>query len=150
MNGPKVSWYIIDRNDVLVPQEEYYAGSYRPGDYVEVSMQVWNNRWGTSDVQTAVGCKGILFFDTIEDSILLDLCKVKVDGVEKELVKMGAKSSFDLGKNLEGISNNGSPVQYVKQFSKVSLSFGPISNGMKNTLKSLYVDLQFESADGGE
>jgi hypothetical protein len=144
MNDPQVTWYVIEDN-TPTPYEDYYAGSYRPNDILEVSIQLWNNRWGQETVSDIVNSKLAVFFDTIEDSYLLNLCSIKIDDNDyKPLTVQSTRGYIDLGKTLSGGSNTGST--YSKDnYASIVLRFGPITDGMKNSLKNLFIDLEYDN-----
>jgi hypothetical protein len=148
MNSPQITWYIVEPDNSLVPYDDFYAGSYRPSETVELNLQVWNNRWGQENVQNAVSCRLAIYFDTIEDSALLNLCSVKINnGTTRQLTITAGKGVVDIG-TLYGFSNNGT-VNTKDNFCSVVLAFGPLPQNMKDGLKNMFVDLQFERQDGG-
>ena len=80
MRDPQVSWYIIENESVELIDKEHFAGAYSPSNIeATFEMQVWNNKWGTEDVADIDNPVLVLMFDTIEDSKLLEYCKVKID-----------------------------------------------------------------------
>ena len=149
MAEPQISWYVVEPDDQLAPYEEYYAGSFRPSQTMEVNLQVWNNRWGTENVSDANTCRFVAYFDSIEDSVLLDLCKVYLNDVLLNTEIVNKKLQANLNRNLIGLANNGSPALFPSNYAKIKITFGPITNGVKNTLKNLLVDLEYEAVERG-
>lgn len=144
MRDPQISWYILENESVELIDKEHFAGAYSPSNLeATFEMQVWNNKWGTEDVADIDNPVLVLMFDTIEDSRLLDLCRVKIDNNPyKELEIYDNKATIPLNRLLAGKLNKGT-VSDSMNYAKISIKFGPITHGMKNGLKSLLVDLQF-------
>lgn len=148
MKGPQISWFIKEPDNTLAPYQEYYAGSYRPSESMFIQVQVWNNRWGQEKVENAIGARLSIFFDTIEDSAILNLCSVKIDGEDyKNLIIEGNKGYVDIG-TLSGNMNDGS-INSIDNYLNVTIKFGPVLNNMKNSLKNMFIDLEFDSQEGG-
>jgi hypothetical protein len=144
MKDPQISWYVLE-DEILTPYEEYYAGSYRPNDVLEIQMNVWNNRWGQETVKDVQQGTIAVYFDTIEDSYLLNLCSISIDnGDFKALTITSNRGCISLGKILFGEANVGS-ANSKDNYAKITLKFGPVTDGMKNSLKNLYVDLEFDN-----
>jgi hypothetical protein len=144
MNGPHIEWFVIEPDNTLAPYEEYYAGEYRPGETLELSVQVWNNRWGQSALEDAINCKAVLFFDNYEDSMLLNNCSMKIgsgDYMQPELLL--SNGYFELG-TLSGKTNDGT-MKSVENYKTLTFKFGPVTNSMRNSLKSMFIDLEFDS-----
>ena len=81
MNEPALSWYVVGTDSVEEIDKEYYAGAYSPSNTeFTMTLQVWNNKWGTEDVADIDSPKLVIMFDTIEDATLLNYCKVRIDG----------------------------------------------------------------------
>lgn len=144
MKDPQISWYVLE-DETFVPYEEYYAGSYRPDDVIEVVMNVWNNRWGQEVVKDVQQGRIAVYFDTIEDSYLLNLCSVSIDDGEfKALNITSNRGRINLGRGLSGEVNVGSSTA-KDNYAKITLRFGPITDGIRNSLKNLYVDIEFDN-----
>lgn len=129
-----------------VPTDDFYAGSLRPNDVLEISFQVWNNRWGQEDCTTIPSSANIaISFDTLEDSQLLKSCLVKV-GDSSSFVPLDledySRGRIGLGKALSGLRNNGS-LEASSNFTTVWLRFGPVDGRLRNGLKNMLIDLEF-------
>lgn len=144
MKEPQISWYINENNSINLIDGEHYAGAYSPSNIEAVfEMQVWNNRWGTEDISDIENPILVLMFNTIEDSALLKYCQVRVDNNPfKELEVLEDRATLPLGRPLSGKSNKGTSMN-SNNYSQITIKFGPISHNMKNGLKSLLVDLQY-------
>ena len=144
MRDPQVSWYIIENESVELIDKEHFAGAYSPSNIeATFEMQVWNNKWGTEDVADIDNPVLVLMFDTIEDSKLLEYCKVKIDNNPfRELEIYDNKATLPLDRLLAGKANKGSASDSTN-YARITIKFGPITHGMKNGLKSLLVDIQY-------
>jgi hypothetical protein len=144
MKDPQISWYVLE-DEVLTPYEEYYAGSYRPNDTFEITMYVWNNRWGQEVAKDVQQGTIAVYFDTIEDAYLLNLCSISIDDSDfKSLTITSNRGRVGLGRVLFGETNVGSS-SAKNNYAKIILKFGPITDGIRNSLKNLYVDLEFDN-----
>lgn len=144
MKDSQISWYVLE-DEILTPYEEYYAGSYRPDDTLEIIMHVWNNRWGQEVAKDVQQGTIAVYFDTIEDSYLLNLCSISIDDANfKALTITSNRGRIGLGRTLSGETNVGSS-SAKNNYAKIVLKFGPITDGIRNSLKNLYVDLEFDN-----
>ena len=83
MNDPIITWYAkLDNDTEFNKTNEIYAGSYTKENSINVNMQIWNNRWGTEDVQSLNNFNINIYFDKEEDFILLDYCTVVLNKTE--------------------------------------------------------------------
>lgn len=77
MDEPKITWYAKLSSDVEFNQtNEIYAGTYTSDNEIKVNIQMWNNRWGTVDVNSLTNFLINIYFDYIEDNSLFDYCSV--------------------------------------------------------------------------
>jgi gamma-glutamyl phosphate reductase len=51
MINPNISWYIKEQ-EAYIQDEEYYLGSFTSNSEISLSVQVWNNRYGSSDIDS--------------------------------------------------------------------------------------------------
>lgn len=144
MLDPQISWYIVRNEDYELIDKEHYAGAYSPGNIEALfELQAWNNKWGTEDVLDVDIPVLVLMFNTIEDSRLLEYCKVKIDNGPFQAVEiLGDKAIIPLNRPIAGTKNKGT-TENINNYAKITIKFGPITHGMKNGLKSLLLDLQF-------
>jgi len=144
MKKPQISWYVLE-DENLVPYEEYYAGSFRSDDVIEITLHVWNNRWGQEQVQNVEQGRLALYFDTIEDSFLLNLCSVSIDDGDFQSLNISSnRGRISLGRILSGEPNLGSSTSR-NNYAKIVLRFGPITDGIRNSLKNLYLDIEYDN-----
>lgn len=144
MRDPQISWYVLENESVELIDKEHFAGAFSPSNIeATFEMQVWNNKWGTEDVADIDNPVLVLMFDTIEDSKLLEYCKVRIDNNPfKELEIYNDKATIPMNRILSGRSNKGSASDSTN-YSQITIKFGPITHGMQNGLKGLLVDIQY-------
>ena len=144
MSSPQIEWF-IQQDGSLSPEEQYYTGSYRPGELLSTNICIWNNRWGQESVDNINSAKLAITFDTVEDSFLLGLCKIKINDQEQQpLIIEGQKGYISLG-NLSGFANNGSLSDNPDNFCMINLTFGPVPSNLQNGLKNMLLNLEFDS-----
>ena len=144
----KITWYVKQSGDFL-PETNYYAGTYSPGGVVELEIQIWNNRWGTTNADTVFNAVLNMMFDTVEDSAILPLCKLSTDVQQLPLLIRGQSASAVLGKHLVGAKNDGDASNPANEDNFITLKLEvDLSDGRfkANDLKNLYFDLT--SLDG--
>lgn len=147
MTTPKLTWYILEDIDGVYEysQKRTYdmEGSYAPNDTIKTKIQLWNNRLGTENVQDAKNAKLSIFFKNYEDNYMLKLCKVRINNNEpKDLEIDMDRGIFELG-NISGGANNGSDSN-IDNFVEFELSIGPLPSNLKNELKGLILDVEYE------
>lgn len=147
MTSPKISWYILEQYDdslEYVPKKKHEEeDSLMPGETMHINMQIWNNRNGAQDVLDAYNARIVLYFKNYEDNFLLNLCSFKVgDGEHKKIAIDIDKGYLELG-TISGKSNNGSELN-VENFYSVELKLGPIPSNIKNELKDLILDIEYD------
>ena len=142
MGIPKITWYVNEEN-VYTPETDFYAGNFSAGETVTVKLQVWNNRWGTTAVDTLSDAVLNLRFDTVEDSALLSNMTVLVNDRDYMPVLVRNQiASVSLGVSLSGAVNNGNADSYPGNLVTLEVSLSLASGRFKaNDLKSLYFDI---------
>jgi hypothetical protein len=135
----------ISESAIYVPYKEYFAGSFRPNEVMEIQMQVWNNKWGQEDVENIANGIVSVYFDCIENSALLCLCTLKIgNGGFVPFVIEGNKGKLGMNRILYGTANSGSD-SAVNNYETITLRIGPISKGIKDELKNLFIDIEYGS-----
>ena len=147
MNNPKISWKILEKiseEDYEFVQHKSYTedNSFVPGDYINQTIQVWNNFLGAEDVLDAVSCNLVLAFKSFEDNFLLNLITVQVDNTEMNMEIDIDKGIIPIG-TLSGVANNGSDIN-SNNYKTLHISIGPIPDNVKSELKSLYFYLEYK------
>lgn len=148
MDNPKISWQVhesidSDNNYEYVQYKSYTEeGSFIPGDYIKKTFRVWNNHNGRVDVRDAKDCTLVLAFKNFEDSFLLNLMQVTVDGVEHSNLEIDIdRAVVDIG-DLSGVANTGTD-SHASNYKNIEISIGPIPSNIKSDLKGLYFYLEF-------
>ncbi len=145
MKDAQISWYVEKEEMVDLIDEEYFAGTVSPSDInVTFQFQVWNNKWGSEMVYDIDNPSLTLTFDYVEDNQLLNYCSVRIDNgafVTGEIINN--KMTVPLNRMLSGEANKGSFTD-TSNYARIAIKFGPITYGMKNDLKSLIIDLQYD------
>lgn len=149
MNNPKISWQVReiineDENNYEYIQYKSYTeeGSFVPGNYIQKSFRVWNNHNGKIDVNDAKDCSLILAFKNFEDSFLLHLMQVNVDGVNHSVLDIDIdRAVVNIG-DLSGVANSGTENNSTN-YRDITITIGPIPNNIKSDLKGLYLYLEF-------
>lgn len=145
MKSPEISWYIIETTEINSIEKEYYIGSYNPNSTeVQIDLQVWNNKFGQEEAKTIENAFLNLTFTTIEDCKLLEYCKVKIDNSGyQDLTILNSVGKVSLDRLLSGETNLGDATAY-NNYATISIKFS-LSNNMKNGLKNLILDLQYDN-----
>lgn len=144
MNKPKITWYIKEDDD-YIQDNEYYLGSFSPTNEIKVKVQVWNNRYGKNNVENIPNARLALYFDNVEDGILLNYCTVSInDSTPIKVPIMFGKGIVDLGL-ISGSSNNGSDtMDNTYNFKNIELIFKEFPSSLKNGLKNMYLDIELD------
>lgn len=144
MKDPQISWYIKENEDVTFIDREIYMGSYNSSNIEAVfNVQLWNNKWGDEDVKNLENFSIAISFDTIEDNVLLNRCEVKVDkGGYQKLEIVGSKGIVKVDRVISGMRNSGN--LNANNYLDLSIRISPITGDMKNGLKNIVIDLQYD------
>lgn len=146
MKSPIIEWFVQESVDSINPYSNYFAGTVKTNEFVDVRVHIWNNRFGLDTVKTASDCKVSLTFDSLEDALYLDLCSIKVNDITQQIKKISNKIYVDIP-NLDGSSNNGSMSSNYKNYATLDLKIGPIKEGMKNNIKNIIMDIVFNETN---
>jgi len=145
MDKPRISWYSRIGDETYAAQPEFYAGTYTKEEKISVDIQIWNNRWGTEDVETLDNFSLNIYFDCLEDSALLQCCKVILGGMDElSLIISGQKAtvSFPEKVKLSGVKNDGSSANSRENYIMITFEFSALEYRLKeNDLKSLYFEI---------
>ena len=145
MKEPIITWYVKEGDGGYRSKESHHAGTYNKSDKVAVDIQVWNNRWGVEDVSHLTNPVVNFYFDTLEDSALLEMCVISVDDMGSvPLVIKDKKASARLGRSLNGKANDGNDRLVVNQpcYANIRFEFEAGSYRLKeNDLKNIYFEL---------
>lgn len=144
MNNAKITWYIKEDSD-YIQDNDYYLGSYSPDTNLDFEVQVWNNRYGNNLVNSIADARLAIYFDSAEDSLLLDYCYVSINGNSfQKISKIFNKGVVDLGL-LSGSSNNGvESLDNINNYKNIAVSFRDFPSTLKNGIKNMYLDIELD------
>ena len=126
MDKAKISWSIKNVNNTYDQTNDYYCGTYIKGvNTISVDIRIWNNRYGTSAVETANNIKLFLSFSNQEDNSLLKYISVATNSLQGDITETvdGATVTFIDPINLSGIANNGSEQDNPNNFIDMNITF---------------------------
>ena len=96
-NNSKITWYILE-DEEYIQDDEYYLGSFSPDSEIKLKVQVWNNRYGKNNAESIPNARLAIYFDSIEDSMLLEYCTVSInDNNFTKIPVMFGKGVVDIG-----------------------------------------------------
>lgn len=143
-NNSKITWYILE-DEEYIQDDEYYLGSFSPDSEIQLKVQVWNNRYGRNNVESIPNARLAIYFDSIEDSMLLEYCTVSInDNNFTKIPVMFGKGIIDIGL-LSGNSNNGMDIiDNIYNFKNISISFKGFPTNLKNGIKNMFLDIELD------
>jgi hypothetical protein len=144
MNQSSISWYIKEDED-YIQDNDYYLGSFSPSSDIVLNIQVWNNRYGNESVDNIENARLSIYFDTVEDSSLLQYCSISVNGEDfVEPTIYLNRGTVEIG-NLYGTYNNGlEDIINADNYKDISIKFSNLPTNLKNGLKNLFLDIEFD------
>lgn len=147
MKEPKLEWYSrVGSDEKFALEDDVYAGTYTGKASLVVELQLWNNRWGTEDVQPMEDFYINAYFKEKEDSSLFDCCKILLGEHESaSFVGKGAKKtlSFEKEIKLSGTKNDGKTEGNDDHYIALTFIFNSTDGSelKENDLKSLYLEI---------
>lgn len=144
--SPILTWHVkLPSETEYAPTSEKYLGTASSVKELEVSLRLWNNRYGTEDVSDLKSFAVRLSFSCVEDSALLKYCSLKLNSVPLDGQLVGGHMIYALpnGVWLSGKANNGISADNTANYKDFILSFNtPGDIQLKeNDLKNLYVEV---------
>lgn len=144
MANPNVSWYIKEQ-DTYVQDEEYYLGSFTSNSEISLSVQVWNNRYGSSDVDNIEEARLAIYFDSVEDSSLLKYCTVSVNNSSYVTPEVELQRAIVSIGELNGTFNDGLEESTNQtNYKNITIKFSGFPGNLKNGLKNMFLDIEFD------
>ena len=143
MGEPKIQWYVKDKTDEeYIPKREYFAGGYNPEKEIEFDIRIWNNRYNNESVENIENPLVNIYFESLEDSILLEYCKVGIENAEPSKVNItDNKGSVYIGRAIEGRANDGEYDNY-NNYVDIKIVFDLSEINVKNhDLKNMYLEV---------
>ena len=144
MDNPKITYHVLNTDNIYTKQDSVYAGTYTGDEPLEVTLRIWNNFCGTEDIQDLENFNLVLKFLTEEDNALLKHIKIIADNdiLDPILEDNAAIFTFTESHILRGYANTGSD-QYNSNYINVVVLFDPGVNAYlkDHDLKSLVLDV---------
>lgn len=147
MKEPKLEWYSrVGADEKFALENDVYAGTYTGQEPLVVEMQLWNNRWGTEDVQAMENFSINAFFKETEDAALFDACSVLVGNrIAAAFVGDGKKKTLQFEKKitLSGTKNNGKSEGNDDHYLSLTFIFRTQAGETlkENDLKTIYFEV---------
>lgn len=146
MEGPVITWYSKIGDETYEPGSERYAGNYTKEAKISVDLQIWNNRWGTEDVESLSDFSLNLYFDCLEDAALLQCCRLILGGNEELpliVSRQKATVTFPETVTLSGLKNDGSSKNSKANYIEMTFEFdvGEDYQIKENDLKTLFFEI---------
>lgn len=139
-----ITWY-IKRDTTFYPEEEYFAGTYSSKTPLSLTIQLWNNRYGTEAVDDLSDFALQASFEHLEDKSLLQYAKLYSGEVELATQILDDHVIYTLpsGTVLKGTVNNGLASENATNYIELSFKFEveEEANLKENDLKSLYFEI---------
>ena len=147
MNDVDISWYIKEQTEEeseYTLYTEYYAGSCSSNKDLYIDIRVWNNRWGNEDVKDAKNTKLIISFAYAEDSVLLELCEIKIgNGIFKKIDNTEFNRGIINLETIYGNKNNGDK-KNTDNYKDIFIKFTNIPENLQDGLKTMFLDIQYD------
>lgn len=146
MQKPILTWYVKLPTELEhTATNEKYLGTASSLHSIEVSLRLWNNRYGKEDVADLKSFAIRLSFSSLEDSALLKFCALKMNNVPLEGQIVGGRLIFSIasGVQLSGKANNGLTADNGANFKDFVLTITiPKDAQLKeNDLKNLFAEV---------
>lgn len=148
MKSANITWIIKEDNQDNITYD-YYIGNINGSNSTSLKIQVWNNYQGFDDAKDILNAKLIFKTPSIDDSYIFDYLTVVIDNQSKALTKYSDIKRGVTIDSLSGKSNTGDESEQNKLATKnmcnIELIFNPIDYKVKEGLKNLILDIEFNS-----
>lgn len=147
MDQPKLTWYVqIDEESSYSAEDEKYIGTYSLYSPIVVYLRLWNNRYGSEEVESLRNFALRLSFDCYEDSVFLPFCALFVGTEEIPASVVGKSALFTLPrtKNISGKKNNGVESENKDNYLDFTLKFRVDDKTVRikeNDIKNLSIEV---------
>jgi hypothetical protein len=127
--------------------EDIYGGTYTNGKPISIDIQIWNNKYGTVDVEDLENFVLNLYFDKYEDNSLLQFITLSRNNVEEvpiDVMNGVATATFYNNVVLKGTANNGDPETNVDNYIDLTLTFNVNNSDIvlkSQDLKNLFLEV---------
>lgn len=136
----------ISDSGTYYDQDEIYGGTYTKNDPVSVDIQIWNNKFGLTEVQDLENFAINFYFSDLEDSTLLKYLKVVYNDTEDMILDIKdnvACATFFNSVVIKGTPNNGNESD-TDNYIKLKVTFDATDDNIQlksNDIKSLFVEI---------
>lgn len=146
MQKPILTWYVkLPSETEYTAANEKYLGAVSSRRKINVSLRLWNNRYGKDDTEDLKSFAVRLSFYSLEDSALFKFCSLKMNDISLEGQIVGGRMIFAMpsGTQLSGKANNGLTADNPSNYKDYILTFAvPEEVQLKeNDLKNLFVEI---------
>ena len=144
MNQPSISWYIKEDDD-YIQDNDYYLGSFSSSSDILMKIQVWNNRYGNESVEDIENARLSIYFDTVEDSSLLQYCTISINNDEfiKPEIYLN-RATINIGTLLGTFNSGMDNEKNIDDYKNIIVKFSNMPTNLKNGLKNLFLDIEFD------
>ena len=144
MAEPVITWYIqTEDSNKMTPQNSAYIGTCTKDHGVTASFQVWNNRYGTTDVSSLENFSIQIGFEHTEDEVILQYCTLINGSSSLTRVIKSGRAIFHIDRVISGKKNNGSVSDNPENFLEFTFKFTTPANShfKENDLKNMYIEI---------
>ena len=126
--------------------DELFAGTYTNYNPISVDLRIWNNKFGTEDVDDLENFVVNLYFDKYEDNSLLQFLTVSYNDIEEVPINVAnniATATFLNNVVIKGTANSGSD-ENTDNYINLKIQFkidDPAINLKNNDFKSLFIEV---------
>lgn len=145
----KITWYILE-NGSYNNYNDYYYGDIDASTETIISIQMWNNRYGTVAVDDLYNCKLSLQTLNIDDAYVLDYIQVQInnDLYADPILVDETKRYVLISPVISGAANDGvynSQALLNKQnVVNIKIKMSGISYKINESLKHLILNLEYQ------
>lgn len=138
MNRLEIIQKTVDEDNLM---NDYYLGTFAPDETFYISLDIWNNKNGATNINAAKDVQLEMFFMDLEDTVLLKYTMVSVDNGAYKQYEINDMNRIIIPiRELSGKVNDGSE-ENVDNYSSVNIKFS-IPKNIKNDFKQLCLSLQ--------
>lgn len=140
MEEAKISYSAkISETEKYEDLNEIYGGTYTKNNPIEIDIQIWNNKYGTTEVKTLNNFALNIYFDKYEDASLLNFLTVVYNDIEEMSLNYGdgyVVANFLDVVSISGLPNNGNEIN-KDNYIKLKLIFNVDNDNIELKTKDL-------------
>ena len=147
MDQPKLTWYVqLTEENKYSAEDEKYIGTYSLYSPIIAYLRLWNNRYGSEEVESLRNFALRLSFDSYEDSVFLPFCTMFVGTEELPANVAGKYALFTIPrtKSISGKKNNGNESENKENYLDFTLKFrvdDKTARSKENDIKNLSIEV---------